>query len=381
MHNRSLPRRLRAPLAFLPAAAFFLGACSEPTSSSTEPDVGPDAPSSILQAVDCTASVRAGTVSCAAAGSRAGGVSATVIGAQGTYIKLTSSNLTYTTADSLFAFDVTVQNLLNEAIGTPDGTVLDPAGVRVFFNEGPTATSGTGIVTVHNADGTGDFMSTGQPYFQYDEILVKDEVSPAKRWELKVPSTVESFTFTLYVSAEVQPLLVINEVMVNPENPSNPTVDTDREWFEVYNAGRLPVEMEGYVIADSAASGRRPYHKIASPLRVAPGAYVVLGNTTNTTSSGGVPVDYAFGGALALANSLDAVKLARVYGTDTLTLDRTQYASASVSAKSGISRELTNPALDNSNMDGSNWGDASVTSVYGTGGRGTPKAQNSVFTP
>jgi len=75
------------------------------------------------------------------------------------------------------------------------------------------------------------------------------------------------------------------------------------------------------------------------------------------------------------------VKIGRVYGNDTLTIDRTQYSQASVSAKDGVSRELKNPALDNSNMDGSNWGDASVTAVYGSGGRGTPKAQNSAYTP
>jgi hypothetical protein len=47
----------------------------------------------------------------------------------------------------------------------------------------------------------------------------------------------------------------------------------------------------------------------------------------------------------------------------------------------GVSRELKNPALDNSNMDGSNWANALVTAVYGPGGRGTPKAQNSTYTP
>ncbi|HYW11496.1 MAG TPA: hypothetical protein VE871_06045, partial [Longimicrobium sp.] len=83
-----------------------------------------------------------------------------------------------------------------------------------------------------------------------------------------------------------------------------------------------------------------------------------------------------------LQNSLDAFKISRVYGAaDTLTLDRTQYASAATSAKDGVSRELLNPALDNSNMDGSNWADALVTAVYGPGGRGTPKAQNSTYTP
>jgi hypothetical protein len=84
---------------------------------------------------------------------------------------------------------------------------------------------------------------------------------------------------------------------------------------------------------------------------------------------------------MAFANSLDAFKIARVFGSDTITIDRTQYANAAVSAQNGISRELKNPSLDNSNMDGSNWADASVTSVYGEGGRGTPKAKNSGFDP
>jgi len=101
----------------------------------------------------------------------------------------------------------------------------------------------------------------------------------------------------------------------------------------------------------------------------------------NTTNNGGVPVDYAYGAALALANSLDAVKISRVFGTDTITIDRTQYASAAISAQNGISRELKNPSLANQDMDGSNWADALVSAVYGPGGRGTPKAQNSGFTP
>jgi hypothetical protein len=37
--------------------------------------------------------------------------------------------------------------------------------------------------------------------------------------------------------------------------------------------------------------------------------------------------------------------------------------------------------LDDSNMDGSNWAAALVTAVFGTGGRGAPKAKNSTYTP
>ena len=93
-----------------------------------------------------------------------------------------------------------------------------------------------------------------------------------------------------------------------------------------------------------------------------------------------------YGSPLALANSLDAVKIARLFDSggaspDTLTIDYVRYSSAAISAQNGISRELKNPALDNLDMDGSNWSDAGAGAVYGPGGRGTPKAQNSAFVP
>jgi hypothetical protein len=361
-------------------ATAALAACSDQSPVAlrepSQPQPVPGAPAPTIQAFECTGST-SGTLSCKSPGARTG-AAGVLIGGQNVFLKLTSSNVSYTAADSVFQFDVTVQDLMNEAIGTPDGTTADPDGIQVFFHLGPTATSGTGTITVANADGTGTFTGTNQPYFAYHEILAHNAVSAAKTWQLKIPPTVGNFTFTVYVETDVQYLLVINEVL---SNPGGTITDANGEWFEVYNAGTRSVDMQNLVIADSAASGRRPYHLISSSLVVPSGGYVVLGNTTNTTNNGGVPVDYAYGAALALANSLDAVKIARVYGTDTVTIDRTQYASAAISAQNGISRELKNPALDNSNMDGSNWGDASVTSVYGPGGRGTPKAQNSVFTP
>lgn len=329
-----------------------------------------------LQQYVCTADIRAASVKCGTPVTPAG-VQPIMIGGQNTNVRLTSSNVAYNPADSIFSFDVTITNLLNEAIGTPDGTVPDPEGIQVFFHTGPTVTEGSGTIFVWNRDGTGTFTAAGQPFFSYNEILASNATSAAKTWQLRIPPEVQQFSFTVYLETEIQPLLVINEVMVNPAA----STDTDMEWFEVYNAGSKAVNLQNLVIADSAASGRRPYHLISSPVVVPAGGYVVLGNNTNTTSNGGVPVDYAYGSALALANSLDAVKVARVFGTDTLTIDRVQFSSAGTSAKAGISRELKNPALDNTNMDGSNWADALVTAVYGAGGRGTPKAQNSSFTP
>jgi hypothetical protein len=208
-------------------------------------------------------------------------------------------------------------------------------------------------------------------------------VSSAKHWQFNVPSTVTNFTFTVYISATTQAMLVINEVLTNPGGVIS---DANGEWFEVYNAGTRAVEMQGYIFADSSAAGRRPYNLINTSLVIQPGAYLVFGETANTTNNGGVPVDYVYGAGMTLANSLDAIKISRIFveasGTpDTLTIDYVHYASAAISAQNGIARELKNPALDNLEMDGSNWADALVTSVYGPGGRGTPKAQNSTFTP
>jgi hypothetical protein len=361
-------------LAMLAAAA--LSACSDGQPlASRDPSAAP--PVQAVQAFECTGST-SGTLSCKELRPGVGQGSGVLIGGQNVNLKLTSSNVSYNAGTGIFQFDVTVQNLMNEAIGTPDGTTLDPQGIQVFFASGPNVTVGTGTMAVANEDGTATFTASNQPYFTYNEILAQNAVSSAKTWQLQVTGSVSTFSFTVYVETDVQYLLVINEVLANP---AGNTRETDGDWFELYNAGTRPVNLQNLVIADSAASGRQPYHEITASLVVPSGGYVVLGRNSNTTSNGGVTVDYAYGSALNLVNSVDAVKIGRVYGTDTLTVDRTQYSQASISAKDGISRELKNPALDNSNMDGSNWADASVTSVYGTGGRGTPKAQNSTYTP
>lgn len=302
-----------------------------------------------------------------------------IIGGQNTNVKLTSSNVSYNAVTEVFEFDVTVQNLLNEALGSTNGINADTSGIKVFFHQHPVVTDGSGTITITNSDGTGTFTGSNQAYYKYVEpILAKNAVSSPKTWAFNVPSTANTFTFTVYVSATTQALLIINEMLVNPGGTIS---DANGEWFEIYNAGSLAVDMEGLFFADSAASGRRPYYRIPTSLVIQPGGYLVFGNTTNTTNNGGVPIDHAYGAVMTFANSLDALKLSFVQGTDTLTIDRTQYASAAISAQNGISRELINPALDNGNMDGSNWAVASVVSVYGPGGRGTPKAMNSTYTP
>lgn len=379
MHSSTLraPRTGRL-LTFFVLGTAFLGACADGGQPTGARDRAVQLPAKVLQELECTGSV-AGGIQCAPAGPRLGGASGVIYGGQNEFVKLTSSNAGYDAGTEIFSIDVTVQNLMNEAVGTPDGVTPDPEGVRVFFSQQPYSTSGPGEVTVENQDGSAFFTAANQPFHTYAGILSRDEVSGAKTWQFRKPSTVTTFSFKVMIETDVQYLLVINEVLANAKSP---LFDTNTEWVELYNAGTRPVDLQNLVIADSAGSGRRSYHLISSSVVVSPGGYVVLGSSKNTTDNGGVPVDYAYGtGIINLQNSLDAFKISRVYGTDTLTLDRTQYASAAISAQDGISRELRNPALDNADMDGSNWADAQVTAVYGPGGRGTPRAQNSNYTP
>ena len=149
--------------------------------------------------LNCVAEVGAGTLTCTAPSASdtqdGHGITADlVLGGQGTYVALRSSNVSYNSGTTTFQADVTVQNLTVEPMGTPDGSTV--TGVKVFFHSGPTVTSGTGTVTVVNADGTGAFTGTNQPYFFYDQILPTAQVSAAKTWRWAVPSMPASVGLT-----------------------------------------------------------------------------------------------------------------------------------------------------------------------------------------
>ncbi len=153
--------------------------------------------------VACTGNLPARTVSCDGAAPGADGASHVIVGSQNVFVKLTSSNGSYDPATQAFTFDVTVRNLIPQALGTTDGVALDPNGVRVFFHQLPTVTGGTGTVTVV-PDGVATFTAAGQPYYQYSTVLDPYELSAPKTWQLNMSPTVTTFTFLLYVAAAVR---------------------------------------------------------------------------------------------------------------------------------------------------------------------------------
>ena len=312
----------------------------------------------------------------------------------GQHAVLAATGTSYNPGTSTFAFSTTLQNRLPQAIGTIDGRSWSPTGIRLVVDS-IVVTGGTGGITVANAAGTGDFSKPNRPYFQLSDKLAQFEVSAPASIQLNVPSTVSQFKVYFEISTKVAVKLVINELFVNPYNV---ILDVNGEWFEVYNAGKFPVNMKGFGVGDSSASGDRPVHVVApvSALMIQPGALLVFGGTTNTALNGGVPVDYAYGQALALANSLDAVRILSPDGPMENTpsnpgpLDvswqsnpvnievaRVWYKAAAISARDGFSRELIDTNAPSASVDGSAWSDPPATAVYGSGGTGTPGAPNS----
>jgi hypothetical protein len=193
------PHRLAAAF----CAALALAACADRNPTATPPVAAP-VPAPALSTLRCAVDVRAGTLDCRPAQpAPAQGVRGVILGGQGLNVRLASSGTSYDAGTGIVRSDVTVQNLTAQMLGTTDGYLPAPEGVRVFLASGPDVTSGAGTVTVANADGTGLFTSAGQSYFRYAGILGPGDTTAPKEWRFALPPTVTAFTFTVYVAAPV----------------------------------------------------------------------------------------------------------------------------------------------------------------------------------
>jgi len=162
--------------------------------------------------------------------------------------------------------------------------------------------------------------------------------------------------------------IVVNEVIQNPAAVS----DANGEWFEVYNAGPGTVDLDGWTIQDNDTD----LHVIVNggPLTIAAGGFLVLGVNGDSTTNGGVAVDYVYGG-IALANGADELVLV---DTGTNEIDRVEWDDgATFPDPTGASMMLEDPALDNN--VGANW--CSSTVAFGDGDLGTPGAANGICPP
>lgn len=157
--------------------------------------------------------------------------------------------------------------------------------------------------------------------------------------------------------------IVINEIMQNPSAVS----DSAGEYFELFNAGDVDVDINGWTVADNDNDS----HVIdnGGPLVIPAGGYLVLGNNAQSATNGGVNVAYQYAG-LTLANGADELILFDAGGGE---VDRVEWdGGPAFPDPAGASMELIDPALDNAN--GANW--TTAEAVFGDGDRGTPGAGN-----
>lgn len=180
--------------------ALILSACEPGPTDPEPPPPNPD-----LQAVSCVAELSAATVRCATAtaGPRPAASGPITVGGQGIYVQLASSGTSYNSGTQIFTTTVTVKNLTAEPLGTTDGASADVDGIQVFFHSGPLVTGGSGSVTVANADGTGSFTGPSQPFYRYAGNLAGGATSAGKVWNFTVAGSVTTFTFQVYVRAQV----------------------------------------------------------------------------------------------------------------------------------------------------------------------------------
>jgi hypothetical protein len=160
--------------------------------------------------------------------------------------------------------------------------------------------------------------------------------------------------------------LVITEIMQNPSSVS----DSDGEWFEIFNSGDIELDLNGWTIKDADTDN----HTISSSLIINPGEYKVLGVNSNSSSNGGVTVDYQYSG-ITLANGADELVLINTNDTvfDSVAYDGGPDNDGGIFPDpTGASMALVHP--DSNNNVGTNWQES--TTSYGDGDLGTPGIPN-----
>jgi DNA/RNA endonuclease G (NUC1)/PKD repeat protein len=162
--------------------------------------------------------------------------------------------------------------------------------------------------------------------------------------------------------------IVINEIMADPQNASGGA--SFGEWFEVFNRGATPIDMQGWTIS----SDGQPDHAISSSVVVPAGGFAVLGRSNDPTRNGGVTVNYNyFTGNTSTTIFLDPTDRLSLKDASGNVVDAVQWTNSNTFAK-GVTRALRDPSQDNSNVGGANWGYSTTT--FGDGDFGTPGAAN-----
>ncbi|MCC7430896.1 lamin tail domain-containing protein [bacterium] len=223
---------------------------------------------------------------------------------------------------------------IDNGIGTPVSATVDGSNnALVHLTLGTAITAGTYILTVSNVqDLFNNVMTSGNLSFTY--------VAPGS--------------------------IIITEIMQNP----NIVLDSNGEWFEVYNTTSAPIDLNGWTIKDNGSN----IHTISGSVVVAAGSYAVLGRDGNIAANGGVTLAYVYSG-IDLGNSADQIIL-KLGGTE---IDKVEYDGGPLFPDpTGASMELTDLSADNNLA--SNWATAISAWSGSAGDLGSPGTTNTTST-
>ncbi|HEU4560125.1 MAG TPA: hypothetical protein VFS20_19905 [Longimicrobium sp.] len=328
MPRAASARRMAVAAALLP----LLAACTD--RSPLLPVVS--TPAERVAAAECTVNVREQSVVCVDV--RPAGSSAVradrILGGQDTYVRLTSSNTTYDGDTDVLSTYVTVQNLLQKTIGVDSTSAV--VGVRVFFDQKPTVTSGSGTVTLANADGLDLFTGSNQPYYTYAQSIEPYQVSSSRNWRFNVPESALVFVFTVYVSA---PLSDYSGALLGPVW----TGSGDGAWSNAAN-------WEGGAVPDSASTVAIPGASVVtgtgptldtdgalSNLRVGSGSSLAMDGHTLTAWGNVDAIGALTGGTLRMrgGSALLGGQVSGLQVSGGVQLQKATTASGSVSVQDG----------------------------------------------
>jgi hypothetical protein len=313
-------------------AVLLLAACSDNPVAPTAPPPAPGR--TAVAALQCTVTVADGAMRCTSAPIVGSGASLLIMGGQDTYVKLASAGTEYDAGAKIFRTYVTVENLIQQSIGTPDSSTV--TGVSVFFSSGPMATAGTGSVAVQNPTGTdGNFTGPGQTYFLYDEIIPPYKISSSKEWRFQLTGDVTAFSFKVYVSADIA------NTSAPPLGPVwNGGADTGWNTAANWQNGTVPDSNSTVMIPSAAsvpASPTLPASKVViANLRVAGGGILTATDTLQVRGNADI-LGTLSGGTLQMSGSDARLNgtMKNLVVTGNVTLQGTTTANGAVTITNG----------------------------------------------
>lgn len=172
-------------------------------------------------------------------------------------------------------------------------------------------------------------------------------------------------------------LVVIQEIQGNPVGE-----DKWGEWFELYNASIIPIDLYGWSFQDNYTSTPAYFVQITSHVTLQPFGLAILGNCGETTQNGGIVLDYAYygdtngdgycdGGNLQFANtpSVSTPEKLSIFDPTGVLMDTVSYSDTL--SPEGYSKQLDGRAIS----EGTAIDDA-TTSPYWCEQPATPRGWN-----